>query len=550
MTKYIFITGGVVSSLGKGICGSSLAALLKLRGYRVHMRKFDPYLNVDPGTMSPYQHGEVFVTEDGAETDLDLGHYERFTDQKSLQSDSVSSGQIYRDVIDGERRGDYLGATIQVIPHVTDMIKHGMLREIEGSDPVDFCIIEIGGTVGDIEGLPFLEAIRQLRSDLGRERTLFVHVTLVPYIAAAGEIKTKPSQHSVKELLGLGIQPDMLVCRTSVPLPTTAKEKLALFCNIKPENVITAEDAATIYAVPLGMHAGGFDAQVLRHFAVDPSTTIADLKGWEKLVSHICTPCAEVTIGIVAKYPGLVDAYKSINESLVHAGAKNNARVNIQWIDSEALESVSDAKFAKELAGVDGLLIPGGFGHRGVEGKIRTITHARCNNVPILGICLGMQMMVVEAARNLLDLDAGSSEFGSYESTVVGLMTEWIKDAETINRHTRGNLGGTMRLGAYACVLKKGTHAHALYGKASEIHERHRHRYEVDTAYIEPLEEKGLIFSGMSPDGKLPEIVEMNAHPFYIGVQFHPEFLSRPVSAHPLFDGLVKAALAKKTVSS
>ncbi|USO01655.1 MAG: CTP synthase [Alphaproteobacteria bacterium] len=539
MTHYIFITGGVVSSLGKGICGSSLAALLQARGLRVHMRKFDPYLNVDPGTMSPYQHGEVFVTHDGAETDLDLGHYERFTDQQSTRYDSVSSGQIYRSVIEAERRGDYLGATIQVIPHVTTMIKQAMMRDID--DGIDYCIIEIGGTVGDIESLPFLEAIRQLRADLGRERTLFAHVTLVPYIPAAGELKTKPSQHSVKELLGLGIQPDILVCRSSVEIPASAREKLALFCNIRPENVIAAHDVSTIYAVPQALHEEGFDRQVLQYFGYDPATNPANIEPWINFVSRIQAPNREVTLGIIGKYTGLVDVYKSICESLIHAGAQNNTKVHIRWVDSESLEPLDEAGIGHTLGGLDGILVPGGFGHRGVEGKVRAITYARIHAVPVLGICLGMQMMVVEAARNLLGLsDAGSSEFGETPHPVVGLMTEWIKDTETINRHTRGDLGGTMRLGAYPCILAPGTHAQKLYG-CSAIVERHRHRYEVCATYVPDLAKKGFVFSGMSPEGDLPEIVEITSHPYFIGVQFHPEFCSRPTRPHPLFDGLVRA---------
>ena len=538
MARFIFITGGVVSSLGKGLMAASLAALLQARGFRVRIRKFDPYLNVDPGTMSPYQHGEVFVTDDGAETDLDLGHYERFTGVSARQSDNITSGRIYRDIIAKERRGDYLGATVQVIPHVTDAIKAFARDE---TDDLDFVLCEIGGTVGDIESLPFIEAIRQMRNEMGREATCFVHVTLVPYIAAAGELKTKPTQHSVRELTGLGIQPDILLCRCEKPLPDNERAKIALFCNVRKEAVIPALDAQSIYAVPLQYHGEGLDSEVLRHFGLG-SPAAPDLSRWTDIVDRHQNPEGEVTIGVVGKYVGLQDAYKSLNEALVHGGMANRVKVNIRWIDAEIFEK-DDAEIAAHLEPMHGILVPGGFGERGTEGKIASVRFARERGVPFFGICLGMQMACIEGARNLAGIEgASSTEFGPSEEPVVGIITEWMTPEGLETRASGGDLGGTMRLGAYEAQLSGNSHVAQIYD-ASTISERHRHRYEVNVAYRERLEHGGLVFSGMSPDGLLPEIVERPDHPWFIGVQFHPELKSRPFEPHPLFKSFITAAV-------
>jgi CTP synthase len=538
MARFIFITGGVVSSLGKGLMAASLAALLQARGYKVRIRKFDPYLNVDPGTMSPYQHGEVYVTDDGAETDLDLGHYERFTGVSARQSDNVTSGRIYQQIIAKERRGDYLGATVQVIPHVTDAIKEFALAEI---DDLDFVLCEIGGTVGDIESLPFIEAIRQLRNELGRDNTCVIHVTLVPYIAAAGELKTKPTQHSVRELTSLGVQPDVLLCRCEHPLPPSERAKIALFCNVRPEAVIQALDATSIYAVPLQYHGEGLDEQVLRHFALEAPAP--DLSRWIDILDRYENPEGEVTIAVVGKYVGLPDAYKSLNEALVHGGMANRVRVNIRWIDAEVFEQ-DDAGIAAQLEPMHAILVPGGFGERGSEGKIASVRFARERKVPFFGICLGMQMACIEGARATAGIeDASSTEFGETSEPVVGIITEWMSKEGLQQRSVEGDLGGTMRLGAYDAVLSGNSHVSAIYGGATLISERHRHRYEVNSAYREPLEKGGLVFSGMSPDGLLPEIVERPDHPWFVGVQFHPELKSKPFDPHPLFAGFIAAAL-------
>ena len=537
MARYIFITGGVVSSLGKGLMAASLAALLQARGFKVRIRKFDPYLNVDPGTMSPYQHGEVFVTDDGAETDLDLGHYERFTGVSAHQGDNITSGRVYRDIIAKERRGEYLGATVQVIPHVTDAIKDFARADTDG---LDFVLCEIGGTVGDIEGLPFVEAIRQLRNEMGREQTCFIHVTLVPYIAAAGELKTKPTQHSVRELTSLGVQPDLLLCRCEKPLPDSERAKIALFCNVRKEAVIPALDASSIYAVPLQYHAEGLDDEVLRHFGL--TARLPDMSGWSDILDRYQHPEGEVTIGVVGKYVGLPDAYKSLNEALVHGGMANRVRVNVRWLDAELFEK-DDDEIAARLEPMHGILVPGGFGERGSEGKIASVRFARERRVPFFGICLGMQMACIEGARSTAGiLDASSTEFGATSEPVVGIITEWMSPEGLQTRAAGGDLGGTMRLGAYEAVLSHNSHAAALYG-ATTISERHRHRYEVNAAYREPLERGGLVFSGMSPDGLLPEIVERPDHPWFVGVQFHPELKSRPFEPHPLFAGFIGAAL-------
>ncbi|MXO74091.1 CTP synthase [Altererythrobacter aerius] len=537
MARYIFITGGVVSSLGKGLMAASLAALLQARGFRVRIRKFDPYLNVDPGTMSPYQHGEVYVTDDGAETDLDLGHYERFTGVSAHQGDNITSGRIYRDIIAKERRGDYLGATVQVIPHVTDAIKAFAQAE---TDDLDFILCEIGGTVGDIESLPFIEALRQLRNELGRENTCFVHVTLVPYIAAAGELKTKPTQHSVREMTGLGVQPDILLCRCEKPLPDSERAKIALFCNVRKEAVIPALDASSIYAVPTQYHREGLDNEVLRHFGIaapDPA-----LERWDDILDRYENPEGEVTIGVVGKYVGLPDAYKSLNEALVHGGMANRVKVNIRWIDAELFEK-DDEDIAARLEPLHGILVPGGFGERGSEGKIASVRFAKERNVPFFGICLGMQMACIEGARAAGHTEASSTEFGPTQEPVVGIITEWMSKEGLQQRSTEGDLGGTMRLGAYEASLSGNSHVSTIYGGATSISERHRHRYEVNVAYRDALERDGLVFSGMSPDGLLPEIVERPDHPWFIGVQFHPELKSKPFDPHPLFAGFIGAAL-------
>jgi CTP synthase len=538
MARFIFITGGVVSSLGKGLMAASLAALLQARGYKVRIRKFDPYLNVDPGTMSPYQHGEVYVTDDGAETDLDLGHYERFTGVSAKQSDNVTSGRIYRDIISKERRGDYLGATVQVIPHVTNEIKEFAQTDVDG---LDFVLCEIGGTVGDIESLPFVEAIRQMRNDLGRDQTVFIHVTLVPYIAAAGELKTKPTQHSVKELTALGVQPDILLCRCEHPLPEAERAKIAAFCNVRKEAVIPALDAKSIYAVPLQYHAEGLDYEVLRAFGITPGVA-PDLRRWEDILDRQQNPEGEVTIGVVGKYVGLADAYKSLNEALAHGGFANRVKVNVKWIDAELFEK-DDSDIAVALEPMHAILVPGGFGERGSEGKIAAVRFARERKVPFFGICLGMQMACIEGARNTAGIaDASSTEFGPTDEPVVGIITEWMTEEGLQTRQAGGDLGGTMRLGAYEAQLAGNSHVSGIYG-APVISERHRHRYEVNAAYKDPLEKGGLLFSGMSPDGLLPEIVERPDHPWFIGVQFHPELKSKPFDPHPLFASFIAAAV-------
>ena len=538
MARFIFITGGVVSSLGKGLMAASLAALLQARGYKVRIRKFDPYLNVDPGTMSPYQHGEVYVTDDGAETDLDLGHYERFTGFSARQADNITSGRVYRDIIAKERRGDYLGATVQVIPHVTDAIKEFALADTDGHD---FILCEIGGTVGDIESLPFMEAIRQLRNELEPEQTLSVHVTLVPYIAAAGELKTKPTQHSVRELASLGIQPDVLLCRMEHPLPDSERRKIAQFCNVRPEAVIPALDAPSIYSVPLQYHAEGLDTQVLRCFGITDAPP-PDLSRWVDVTERYFNPEGDVTIAVVGKYVGLPDAYKSLNEALIHGGLANRVKVDIRWIDAEIFEQ-DDSAIAAQLEPMHAILVPGGFGERGSEGKIAAVRFARERNVPFFGICLGMQMACIEAARESGVRDASSTEFGPTEEPVVGIITEWMSKEGLQKRSAEGDMGGTMRLGAYDAVLAGNSHVSQLYGGKTLISERHRHRYEVNSTYRDSLERQGLIFSGMSPDGLLPEIVERPDHPWFIGVQFHPELKSKPFDPHPLFSGFIAAAV-------
>jgi CTP synthase len=535
MTRFIFITGGVVSSLGKGLSAASLGALLQARGFRVRLRKLDPYLNVDPGTMSPYQHGEVYVTDDGAETDLDLGHYERYTGVAARRSDSVTTGRIYSTVIERERRGEYLGATVQVIPHVTDTIKEFIQADL---DDEDFVLVEIGGTVGDIESLPYLEAIRQLGNELGRERALYIHLCLVPYIPSAHELKTKPTQHSVKELLGVGIQPDILLCRCDRPIPDSARKKIALFCNLRENRVIPALDVDTIYEVPAAYHAEGFDREVCAHFGIEGKQP--DLTRWHDIVARIRRPEGEVSIAIVGKYTHLLDSYKSLSEALTHGGIANNIRVNLDWLDSEIFEQ-PDA--VQRLEGVHGILVPGGFGERGAEGKIEAARFARERGVPYFGICFGMQMAVIEAARHLAGLNgAGSTEFGPCPEPVVGLMTEWLRGNTLERRAIGGNLGGTMRLGAYEALLAPDSKVAEIYG-TTRISERHRHRYEVNVNYKERLEAKGLRFSGMSPDGVLPEIVEIPEHPWFVGVQYHPELKSRPFEPHPLFTSFIEAAV-------
>ncbi len=537
MTRYIFITGGVVSSLGKGLLSASLGALLQARGYSVRLRKLDPYLNVDPGTMSPYQHGEVFVTDDGAETDLDLGHYERFTGVASRQSDNITSGRIYQQIISKERRGDYLGGTVQVIPHVTDAIKEFALAEQDG---IDFMLCEIGGTAGDIEAAPFMEAIRQLSIDLGKGRSIFVHLTLVPYLAAAGELKTKPTQHSVRDLRSIGIQPDILVCRSEHPIPDGERRKMSLYCNVAETAVIPALDVSSIYEVPISYHKEGLDVEVLKAFSLTHSQG-PDLSTWEDIVDRIQNPEGEVTIAVVGKYTGLKDAYKSLNEAIAHGGIANKVKVNVEWIESEVFER-PDA--IDRLENVHAILVPGGFGKRGTEGKIAAAKFARERKIPYFGICLGMQMATVEAARNLAGVkDAGSTEFGEQKEPVVGLITEWVKEDGSVEQRTEEtDLGGTMRLGAYPAVLKEGSHVADIYGKV-EIEERHRHRYEVNIGYVKQLEDAGVSFSGMSPDGELPEIMEIPGHPWFVGVQYHPELKSKPFEPHPLFASFVAAAV-------
>ena len=538
MTRFVFITGGVVSSLGKGIASAALGALMQARGYKVRLRKLDPYLNVDPGTMSPYQHGEVFVTDDGAETDLDLGHYERFTGVHATRADNATTGRIYSDVIARERRGDYLGATVQVIPHITDAIKNVVVHD---TDDLDFALIEIGGTVGDIESLPFLEAIRQMRNDLGAERTMFIHLTLVPWIASAGELKTKPTQHSVKELQNVGIQPQMLLCRSDRPIPEGERRKIASFCNVRPEAVVPALDVDTIYACPISYHEEGMDTEVLRHFGL-PHDGEPDLSGWHRVLDAMRNPEGEVRIAVVGKYTSLLDSYKSLNEALIHGGIASRVRVHLDWVDSQIFEQ--DGALER-LQDVHGILVPGGFGERGSEGKIEAVRFARERGIPFLGICFGMQMAVIECARNLAGLpQASSTEFGPTDEPVVGLMTEWARGDELELRRDGGDLGGTMRLGAYPAVLKEGSRVAATYG-ATTVSERHRHRWEVNIHYRERLEAAGLVFSGLSPDGVLPEIVEYPRHPFFIGVQYHPELTSKPFAPHPLFRGFIEASVRK-----
>jgi len=537
MTKFIFITGGVVSSLGKGLGSAALGALLQARGYSVRLCKMDPYLNVDPGTMSPYQHGEVYVTDDGAETDLDLGHYERFTGRPAVQMDNITTGRIYTNVLARERRGDYLGATIQVIPHITDEIK-AFIKEKDGT--ADFVLVEIGGTVGDIESLPFLEAIRQFGNEIGRERALYLHVTLLPYIAAAGEIKTKPTQHSVKELMSVGIRPRILLCRSDMPISDDERDKIALFCNIDHDAVVPALNASSIYEVPLTYHNEGLDTQVIKHFGLEDKAP--DLSVWEKIVQRVKEPEGTVKIAIVGKYTNLTDSYKSLNEALCHGGIANNVKVDIKFIEASVFEKEDPAAY---LHDVDGILVPGGFGERGAEGKILAAKFARETKTPYFGICFGMQMAVIDAARHLAGIkDASSSEFGECDTAVVGLMTEWAKGDTKEKRGEDTDLGGTMRLGAYPARLKSGTKIADIYG-SSDIQERHRHRYEVNTNYVEPLEKEGLVFSGMSPDGLLPETVEYKDHPWFIGVQYHPELKSKPFDPHPLFVSFIKAAIEK-----
>jgi len=537
MTRYIFITGGVVSSLGKGLLSAALGALLQSRGYSVRLRKLDPYLNVDPGTMSPYQHGEVFVTDDGAETDLDLGHYERFTGVPARQSDNVTTGRIYSDIIAKERRGDYLGATVQVIPHVTNAIKEFATSDVD--EETDFVLCEVGGTIGDIESLPFLEALRQLGNDM-RGQCIYVHLTLVPYIKAAGELKTKPTQHSVKELLSIGIQPDVLVCRCEHEIPDEERRKIGLFCNVPESAVIQALDANSIYEVPLNYHAEGLDVEVLKAFNIDPKDQEPDLTRWLDVSDHVNEPEGEVNIAIVGKYVQLRDAYKSLSEALIHGGFANNVKVNLEWIDAKEFED--DAALSK-LEKVDGILVPGGFGERGAEGKIAAAKFARERKIPYFGICFGMQMACIEAARNLANIQgANSTEFGECEAPIVGLMTEWELDGVIHQRSEEDDKGGTMRLGAYDATLIEGSHVSEIYG-SNTISERHRHRYEVNINYREILEEAGLTFSGLSPDETLPEIVEIKDHPWFIGVQFHPELKSKPFEPHPLFASFIEAAL-------
>mgnify|MGYP001200742606 FL=1 len=532
--KFIFITGGVVSSLGKGLASACLASVLQARGYKLRLRKLDPYLNVDPGTMSPYQHGECYVTDDGAETDLDLGHYERFTGVPAKKTDNITSGKIYSNVISRERRGDYLGATIQVIPHVTDAIKDFIISDIQDED---FVLCEIGGTVGDIESLPFIEAIRQLGNELGRSQTCFLHVTLLPYIKAAGELKTKPTQHSVKELQGMGIQPDILLCRTEVPIPAEQKSKIALFCNVKSESVIEALDASSIYEVPISYHKQGLDFQVCKHFNLKLDKE-PDLNRWININKIQKSSEGKVIVGIVGKYTSMQDSYKSLIESLMHGGLSNKINVSIKWIDSETLED-DTLSLKNVFKDVNGIIVPGGFGKRGSEGKIKSIQFARENNIPFLGICFGMQMAVLEFARNILNFkDASSSEFGETNFPLIGLLTEWQTDKGLEKRNESSDLGGTMRLGSYDCELVEGSFVESIYNK-KRISERHRHRYEVNYQFNEEFKSKGLIFSGMSPDNSLPEILELPSHPWFLAVQFHPELKSKPFDPHPIFASFI-----------
>ena len=534
MARYVFVTGGVVSSLGKGLSSASLASLLQLRGFKVRVRKLDPYLNVDPGTMNPFQHGEVFVTDDGAETDLDIGHYERFTGIPATKSDNITTGGIYSDIIKKERRGDYLGGTVQVVPHVTDRIKKFISHNVKNED---FIICEIGGTVGDIESLPFLEAIRQFSNDTGKKNSLFIHLTLVPYLKASGELKTKPTQHSVKELRSLGIQPDIIICRSEREIPKIERKKISLFCNVPIANVIETVDVKTIYEAPISFHKEKLDERVLSYFNIKNKKK-PNLSRWKNITSKVLNPKTDVNIGIIGKYINLKDAYKSLDEALIHGGISNNVRVKLERIDSEHLDP---KKIKPLLKNISGVLIPGGFGKRGTEGKIAAIKYARLNNIPFFGICFGMQMAVIEAARNMLNIkNASSSEFGNNCTPVVGLIEEWQK-GKKIFKGSEKDLGGTMRLGSYEARLKKDTKISKIYNSL-RIEERHRHRYEVNINYKEDFENKGMIFSGLSPDNKLPEIIELRDHPWFIGVQFHPEFKSRPLTPHPLFSSFIKAA--------
>jgi CTP synthase len=536
MARYVFITGGVVSSLGKGLASAALGAVLQARGYKVRLRKLDPYLNVDPGTMSPTQHGEVFVTDDGAETDLDLGHYERFTGRAANKRDNITTGRIYSDILAKERRGEYLGATVQVIPHVTDAIKSFV---VEGNEEFDFVLVEVGGTVGDIEGLPFFEAIRQLGNDLPRGQACYLHLTLMPYIPSAGELKTKPTQHSVRELRSIGISPDVLLVRCDRPIPEGEKKKLSLFCNVRESAVIQGLDVSSIYDVPLAYHREGLDTEILAAFGITDAPE-PDLSAWQDVTSRLHNPEGEVNIAIVGKYTGLKDAYKSLSEALTHGGIANKVKVNLQWIDSEVFERDDPAPY---LEHVHGILVPGGFGERGSAGKIEAARFARVKDVPYFGICFGMQMACVEAARNTAGIkNASSTEFGPTKEPIVGMMTEWVKGNETETRAAEGDLGGTMRLGAYPAQLTRGSRVADIYG-STRISERHRHRYEVNMDYRKLLEKNGLLFSGVSPDGKLPEIVERTDHPWFIGVQFHPELKSKPFEPHPLFASFIAAAM-------
>jgi len=539
MARYVFVTGGVVSSLGKGLSSASLAALLQLRGFKVRIRKLDPYLNVDPGTMNPFQHGEVFVTDDGAETDLDIGHYERFTGISATKSDNITTGGIYSDIIKKERKGDYLGGTVQVVPHVTDRIKKFISHNVKNED---FIICEIGGTVGDIESLPFLEAIRQFSNDIGKKNSLFIHLTLVPYLRASGELKTKPTQHSVKELRSLGIQPDIIICRSEREIPKTERKKISLFCNVAIENVIETVDVRTIYEAPISFHKEKLDDQVLSYFNIKTKKS-PNLSKWKNITTKVLNPKKDVNIGIIGKYVNLKDAYKSLDEALIHGGVSNNVKVNLKRIDSENLSPENVKPLLKDVSGV---LIPGGFGKRGSEGKIAAIKYARLNHIPFFGICFGMQMAIIEAARNLLNIgNASTSEFGNNCTPVVGLLEEWKKGNKKI-KGSEKNLGGTMRLGLYEAILKNNSLISKIYSE-KKIKERHRHRYEVNIDYKDAFEKKGLIFSALSPDGTLPEIIELKGHPWFVGVQFHPEFKSRPFTPHPLFSSFIKAASNKRT---
>ena len=541
MARYVFVTGGVVSSLGKGLSSASLASLLQLRGYKVRIRKLDPYLNVDPGTMNPFQHGEVFVTDDGAETDLDIGHYERFTGIPATKSDNITTGAIYSDIIKKERRGDYLGGTVQVVPHVTDRIKKFISHNVKNED---FIICEIGGTVGDIESLPFLEAIRQFSNEEGKKNSLFIHLTLVPYLKASGELKTKPTQHSVKELRSIGIQPDIIICRSEREIPKTERKKISLFCNVPIDNVIETVDVKTIYEAPISFHKEKLDERVLSYFNIKNKKK-PDLSKWKNITSKVLNPKKDVNIGIIGKYINLKDAYKSLDEALIHGGISNNVRVKLERIDSEHLDP---KKVEPLLNNISGVLIPGGFGKRGTEGKIAAIKYARLNNIPFFGICFGMQMAVIEAARNLLNIkNASSSEFGNNCTPVVGLLEEWQK-GKKVFKGSEKDLGGTMRLGLYDAVIKNNSLISKIYSE-KRIKERHRHRYEVNIKYKKDFEKKGLIFSALSPDGTLPEIIELNNHPWFVGVQFHPEFKSRPFTPHPLFSSFIKAANLRRRIN-